>query len=1132
MAIIGSNSITGITTAYEPGDFVTKSIVDDSVRPLPPFLPSGQTINRITPDNGRLMDNGYTAEYNRPYPGLHNAAITNNESVNLYKRIAFDSYTTPGTYTYTVPSNATAIEFDIQAGGGGGGYASTDTSSYVTGSSWAGLNFSNTSAAAGMQSGFLSGAAIGNNAFVICGDSKGVYANESSNCAYSQWRRRTVPIGPNYSLHDAAYINGMYHVVGNGAVYVQSTDSIHWVARTVHFSDNYIFDYLNGYYFCGMNSYRVTVSTDSIVWTIRTVAQTSGSLSFSQITGMAYHNSAWFVSCAYGSVRYSTDTIIWDRYPGSGTIDTYGRITPTGSYAEGGNPLTLTTNGTRMLFRYGYWKMYNGYFSQPYTYMMSSESLAVGTFSYANFPNIRRPVASGSFYTFRPATLVWLPEINRFCAAGVAYGYGNGFATFCFSTDGLLWIESFYGEGNNSSNPSDYANGIYLWDVAAHPTRGILAAGAWNYSSPYGAMIFGPGPSQIPGFGAGGGAGGAFAKIVVPVENTAGPGSQITLNVGQGGRAGDNNNPVGGVGGASTISWTDDLGIECSVTVPGGVGGSSSPETTAQTSFSPTFQDYRIITYGGSGAGAHVTGVGDGKDSPDLSESTAQYYMAQGGGGGAFTDSSTSTSSKSYWFGGKSGNRWTGRISINQTKILGFNSVTTWTRKSDSFGAWGGKGGSIVRSFGGYFKLRYAFDKTIRHYDQNGTTGDMQEYLKDNQLKKLNNMYVTPFSNGVAYSTDGITWFESTVDMVHQHAGRAGSIPKIHQIDYFNGHWVVNYQRYGTFSTTKNDFTYIYKSTDLINWKFVDLPIVQESGYYYNVRRLVASPNLLVVSQAYRNSIYISTDIITWTKLADNTAYFTEGVATSMVYDSDNQIFGAGGGSSFVTSTDGLTWTNRTAPRFTPGNTTSFQSIDNVYYGGGKWLASGLTGSYAFFTIITSTDAIHWFHRTTSFGRPYSNSVVSAFYYDPVDMIYFVAADGEGDNMPTGYSSQIRLSTSTDTIVWAMRTTATLYNANGFKNWTARNRITGICRSTELDSEGHYNYLYSISTGNSYSSGDPYFGWDHLNGIFTHTIGNVVYDAQNGVSGSGGGGAAWDIAPNNKGNAGSGGNGYININVT
>ena len=195
----------------------------------------------------------------------------------------------------------------------------------------------------------------------------------------------------------------------------------------------------------------------------------------------------------------------------------------------------------------------------------------------------------------------------------------------------------------------------------------------------------------------------------------------------------------------------------------------------------------------------------------------------------------------------------------------------------------------------------------------------------------------TVTSNIFAYSSDGITWKETTV-------GSVGA--QWNSVCYGNGKFVA--VGYRNIDPTFGVFAY---SSDGITWTQSDI------GTVYRVWNSVCYGNDKFVAVATSTKFAYSSDGINWT---EGTISGVTRAWSTVCYGNDKFVAVIGNGnlnSAFAYSSDGITWTE--------GNISeTARCWNSVCYGNGKFVAiAGSTGNSAF---AYSSDGITWTEGTIS----------------------------------------------------------------------------------------------------------------------------------------------------------------------
>jgi len=198
--------------------------------------------------------------------------------------------------------------------------------------------------------------------------------------------------------------------------------------------------------------------------------------------------------------------------------------------------------------------------------------------------------------------------------------------------------------------------------------------------------------------------------------------------------------------------------------------------------------------------------------------------------------------------------------------------------------------------------------------------------------------FVTVFDTGriqSAASDDGKIW---------QHATSAGPIFSYRgaSVAYGAGTYVA------TVATPPSSYTYVYTSTDGINWTLRSTPIAWNGwpAVTYGNGKFVS------VANSGTNQAMVSTDGINWT-LSGATP---SGSWSSITFGNGKFVAVASSGTNrIMTSTDGITWTAQSAPEA--------NSWRSVVYGNGKFVAVANSGTNR---VMTSPDGVTWTARAAA----------------------------------------------------------------------------------------------------------------------------------------------------------------------
>ena len=315
---------------------------------------------------------------------------------------------------------------------------------------------------------------------------------------------------------------------------------------------------------------------------------------------------------------------------------------------------------------------------------------------------------------------------------------------------------------------------------------------------------------------------------------------------------------------------------------------------------------------------------------------------------------------------------------------------------------------------------------------------------------------------------------------------------------------------------------------------------LRTSGFGANAISALVYANNTYVGGSSSGVLNTSTDTITWTL---RTSGFSSSDIRALTFG-NNTYLAAGVNGVLNNSTDAITWILRT---------TGFgaETIGEIVFGNNTYVATSSTGASA---LRTSTDTINWTARTASF----SASIILALTF-------------ANNTYLAGGASGV-LNTSTNAIVWILRTSGTTLQLNSFifaNNtyiaagnsgvlntstdsiaWTLRTASVAV--SIDSLTFGNNTYVAASATIGRLNTSTDAIVWIlrtssfGSNGINALTFGNSTYVAGgasgtlstslatsisgsggNGARGGGGGGGASDGST--FGNGGNGGDGYVKI---
>jgi len=233
------------------------------------------------------------------------------------------------------------------------------------------------------------------------------------------------------------------------------------------------------------------------------------------------------------------------------------------------------------------------------------------------------------------------------------------------------------------------------------------------------------------------------------------------------------------------------------------------------------------------------------------------------------------------------------------------------------------------------------------------------------------------YSDNAFYSTDGITWTQATIGLNFY----------LSAVGYGDGKFV---------ALSPAASTNAAYSTDGITWIATTKP-VSYSNEWYSIT--YGNGKFLSVNQSNINGqqlgfTLISTDGITWTESSTNLPSDFVWIGEA-AYGDGKFVTVATFSSTAAYSTDGITWTQSTMP--------TGSGWSSVTYGDGKFVA--VAGSYT--TAAYSTDGITWTQSTLPASDPWKSVTYGGDKFVTV-------AGGSGTSTAAAYS--------TDGITWTQST--------------------------------------------------------------------------------------------------------------
>jgi hypothetical protein len=504
------------------------------------------------------------------------------------------------------------------------------------------------------------------------------------------WILRTS--GTASSINALAYNNGVYVFGGNSGVSFTSTNAIYWFARTSGFGatvinglayGNNLYVFVGGGAGINATSYSTQTilsnygqgayassSSDGITWVLRTAGLNTQNIT-ALTTSSNFYVAGYLDSILNSNIVVSTDALVW-QFRTSG----FGRSAINSLYYDGTNYIAAGDGGTLAVSTdTTNWTLRTSGFG-----VSGINSLTYGNGIY---------IAAGDLGTLitSPDTITWTLRTSGTTANINALTYNNGVyvlagqtGLFRYSTNSINWSSRVIGFGSSNIRAITWGtpsgSGIFPGFVAVAGTSGGATSGAISSS-------INPG-----GFAGSGGGGGATVSWNISKAYISG--SSLTVNVGQGGAAGQ-------AGAASTVSWTGNSGTYA-LTANGGSGGSNVYDTTSSKppggaggTIPSSLSNYLTATAGASG-GAGSVRFGGVAYNATVGISGILAFQTSGGGGAAYTGDTAQAAGSINYYG-------------NNNPISANTSATAISGLSYGNGGGGGSagsaGGSGVRGGGG-----------------------------------------------------------------------------------------------------------------------------------------------------------------------------------------------------------------------------------------------------------------------------------------------------------------------------------------------------------------------------------------------------------------------------------------------
>jgi hypothetical protein len=208
----------------------------------------------------------------------------------------------------------------------------------------------------------------------------------------------------------------------------------------------------------------------------------------------------------------------------------------------------------------------------------------------------------------------------------------------------------------------------------------------------------------------------------------------------------------------------------------------------------------------------------------------------------------------------------------------------------------------------------------------------------------------------VVTSTDGITWSTITTNLP--------------QLSSYSSSYGLVVSTNGILLAVSSDTGYVYRSINAITWTLsLSSSINRSFSVFVN--------NLFILKGNDNTTVYTSPDGNTWTTITPNVVY------NSITYGNSKYVMT--NGSTIYTSTNLVTWTSVVDSNVATANWTS------VLYDSQTFVALRAPFQTTPYTIITSSDGINWYGRTTpssNWGSLLSggDSFIAVNYYTGIEM--------------------------------------------------------------------------------------------------------------------------------------------------
>ena len=430
MTAITNTSITGITTAIDPSDVVSKQYIDDKF---------GASIPSQTGNAGEFL-------------------ITSDGVNTSWDYVSnYQDFTTTGAQTFVVPTQANLLYIEAIGAGGGG-------SSGVTGPTYAKNGFNWTLRTSGFGSTSVANIATSGSNYVASGAS--YLASSTDNIT---WISRTSGFGTS-TINGLTYANNEYLIGGRAEV-------ISWVLRTSGFGVTCTTSlYANNFYIIGGSSGRISFSTDAISWVLRTTGTSTQIGSFFGGNGLIYSGSLYVATGINPLLITSTNGIEWTLRTTGSAIDIRGiayGTQPTGTYMTVGTSGIVRTSTDAIS-----WTLRTSGFGTSNINTCLYNNSTTEKYIAGAVSGLLRTSTNGIEWTLRTSgfgstSIVSLVYGNVFVAGGESSSIINT------SPDGIQWTLRTLGIISTGILALSYNNGIYVAGTSSSATLTSTDAIVW-----------------------------------------------------------------------------------------------------------------------------------------------------------------------------------------------------------------------------------------------------------------------------------------------------------------------------------------------------------------------------------------------------------------------------------------------------------------------------------------------------------------------------------------------------------------------------------------------------------------------------------------------------------------------------